>query len=350
MKWRALVVTVGLLGVLLPHGPASGLPPGTRVEPYATGLAFSIDMAWDEGTDRIFYTEKNTGMVRVLVGGKVLDQPCVDLAVNSEGERGAGGLVLSPNFDRNRFLYVFYTNASPLVDRVTRFTVQNNRCTDPRHIVNGLSASGLHHHGAHLEIVGEKLLVSTGDQGNPAEAQDTTRRLGKILRYNLNGTVPADNPYGNAVWTYGLRNPYGIAHRPGTTQVFATDNGEDCDDEVNRIVRGGNQGWGPGYVCGTDGVGPDARPPHFRWSEQVAPTDATWYVGSMASLSDGLILGDYNNGQLHRFTFTSTGTAVTGHTIVYDHSGGIVDVSGGPGGWLYFMSPATSTIYRIMPS
>ena len=350
MKTRVIVMSVAVLGAMLVQGSAGALPSGTRVERYATNLAFPIDRAWDEGTNRIFYTEKNTGKIRVLIDGKVLDRPCADLAVNSEGERGASGLVLSPNFDRNHFLYVFYTNKSPLVDRVTRFTVQDNRCTNARHIVNGLPASGLHHHGAHLDIVGDKLFVSTGDQGNPAVAQDLDSRLGKILRYNLDGTVPGDNPFGNAVWSYGLRNPYGLTHKPGTTQIFATDNGEDCDDELNRIVRGGNQGWGPGYKCGTAGVGPNPRAPLFRWTEQIAPTDVTWYVGAMASLSGSLFMGDYVTARLHRFELNAEGTQVRSHSITYKSSAKIVDVSEGPGGWLYFMSPSTSSIYRIVPN
>ena len=342
----AALALPGSAAALTAQAPATAPPSGTRVETYARGLTFAVDMAWDEGTDRIFYTEKNTGKVRVMLGGRVLGQACVDLSVNRVGGRGAHGIVLSPNFDGNRYLYVFYTNASPIQNRVTRFTVRDNRCTSARHIVTGLSA-GNPHHGGQLEIVGNKLFVSTGDHDVPAVAQDIRDRAGKILRYNLDGSVPADNPFGNAVWSYGLRNPYGLAHRPATNQVFATDNGPECDDEVNQIVRAANYGWGPNYRCGTAGVGPTPKPPTFRWRAPVAPTDAWWYVGAMRSLSGGLFVGDFLNGRLHRFTFNAAGDRVTGHQVVHDSRQPIVDVSEGPGGWLYFMS--LSVMYRIVP-
>jgi glucose/arabinose dehydrogenase len=349
MRTRALVTAILILAALGAEA-ASALPRGTRVETYAGGLAFPIDMAWDEGTSRIFYTEKNSGKVRVMVDGRLLDRPCVDLPVNNDGERGAGGLALSPSFDRDRYLYVFYTNASPLENRVTRFTVQDNRCTNGRHIVTGLPAGDPHHHGAHLDVVGGKLFVTTGDLDRPSNSQDKQSRAGKVLRYNLDGTIPSGNPFGNAIWSIGLRNPYGLTHRPGTSQVFATDNGPECDDEVNRITKGANYGWGPNYRCGTAGVGSNPKAPLYRWRSAAAPTDAAWYTGSMSSLSGALFVGDYVYGRLHRFTFNADGTNVTGHQVVFDSSARIVDVSEGPGGWLYFMSPSTSSIYRIVPS
>ena len=98
------------------------------------------------------------------------------------------------------------------------------------------------------------------------------------------------------------------------------------------------------------GVGTDPRAALFRWTEQVAPTDASWFEGKMASLSGSLFVGDYVNGQLHRYTLDDAGTQVIAHDITFDHTGGIVEVSEGPGGWLYFISPATSAIYRIVPT
>ena len=341
--WLSLLVVVGLLGST---GLAGGAPPGTRVQTYARNLALPVDMAWDEGTDRMFFTERKTGKVRVLVGGRLLSRPCVDLAVNSEGNRGAQGLVLSPNFDANHHLYVFYTNASPLENRVSRFTVQNNRCRNRRNIVTGLSP-GNSHHGAHLAIIGSKLFVSTGDHDDPSVSQDTSDRAGKILRYNLNGSIPAGNPFENAVWSYGLRNPYGLAHRPGTSQLFATDNGPDCDDELNEIVEGRNYGWGPNYTCGSIGVGPNPKAPLFRWSDSVAPTDATWYVGSLETISGALIVGDFLQGRLHRFALNAAGDQVVQHSVLHDSPEPVIDVTEGPGGWLYFSSQ--TTIYRIVP-
>ncbi|MGH2818293.1 MAG: PQQ-dependent sugar dehydrogenase [Actinomycetota bacterium] len=345
MRARAIAIVVSL-GILVVAAPTASeaIPRGTRVQTYRGGLAFPVDMAWVPGTRKIFFTEKNTGKVRVMLGRRLLGRACVNLDVQSEGEQGALGIALHPRFKRNHHLYVYYTNASPRENRVTRFTVRNNRCRARNHILRNIPASSGYHNGGQLEFVGSKLFVSVGENHRAGEAQDRTNRLGKILRVNPNGSIPSNNPFGNAVWSYGHRNPFGLAHRPGTRRLYSSENGPSCDDELNRIARGRNYGWGAGYDCGTRGVGPNAKRPMKRWTPVIVPTDLWWYRGRMKALSGSLYMGDFQ-GRLHRLVLNRKGTAVRRDRII--HSGNsIVDVSEGPGGWLYFMTP--SSIRRIV--
>ena len=348
-----VVLAVTALAGLVPGGSvATALPQGARVDLYRGDLDFPVDMAWVPGSKRLFFTEKVTGRIRVMVKGRLLARPCADLDVSGSGERGALGIVLHPRFERNHFLYVYYTNREPLHNRVARFRVRENRCRAKRDIVKGLPTKGAtNHNGGQLVFVGGKLFVSTGDAADRATAQDLDTRLGKILRYNPDGSIPDGNPFSEAgdrspVWSYGHRNPFGLAVRPGTGQLFETENGESCDDELNRIRRGANYGWGNGYRCGTAGVGPDPRGPIRRWSSIIVPTDAWWYEGRMKSLSGSLYVGAFD-GDLHRLFVNSKGTRVRRDRVVHSTGDGIVDVSKGPGGWLYFMTP--SAIYRILP-
>lgn len=347
----SLLLLAALLGVALVHGapPAGALPEGTRVVTYKSGLDFPIDMAWVNGTKKTFFTEKNTGKVRVLVGRRLLGRACVDLDVASAGEQGALGIVLHPRFKKTKWLYVMYTNASPEEMRVTRFTVRENRCRSPRTIMANVPASSGYHNGGQLEFVGNKLYVSTGENHDAAAAQSTTNRLGKILRYNADGSVPPTNPFSlpgkpNPVWSYGHRNPFGLARRPGTTKLYESENGPSCDDELNLIRKGRNYGWGANYTCGS-GVGKNPVTPLKRWTPPIVPTDLWWYKGRMRALSGSLYMGDYS-GNLHRFVMNDRGTRVRADRIIYSGDA-IVDVSKGPGGWLYFMTP--SAIMRIVP-
>ncbi len=353
MKRLLALLATGAIGTAgLPGQSATAIPQGTRVEAYRTGLDFPVDMAWVPGTKKLFFTEKNTGKVRVMVGRRLLARACVDLDVEPSGERGALGIALHPKFRRNHFLYVYYTNRDPLQNRVARFRVRDNRCRSRRVIVKGLSTKGAtNHNGGQLEFMRGKLFVSTGEAADPAEAQDEDSRLGKILRYNPDGSIPDGNPFSepgdrSPVWSIGLRNPFGLAARPGTNRLYATDNGRHCDDELNRIRPGTNYGWGVGYQCGTRGVGPNPRGPIRRWSEIIVPTDAWWYEGRMKSLSGSLYAGDYGNGDLHRFFMNAKGTRVREDRVIHSGSGPIVDVAKGPGGWLYFMT--NSAIFRIV--
>lgn len=353
MSIRSLVCVTVALSVLagLEVERAQALPAGTRVSAFKRGLNFPVDMAWVRGSRRVFFTEKNTGKVRVLKGRRLLKRACVDLDVSPEGEQGALGIVLHPRFRKTHWLYVYFTQDSPRQNRVTRFTVRNNRCRRPKTILRRIRSSGAYHNGGQLEFVRGKLFVSTGEAHDPARAQDRSNRSGKILRLNPDGSVPKNNPFNrsgdrNPVWTYGHRNPFGLAHEPGTRRLFSSENGPECDDELNRIIRGRNYGWGAGYSCGTRGVGPRPKGPLRRWTPPIVPTDPWWYRGRMKRLSGDLFMGDYR-GNLRRFVFNDRRTRIRRSRIVFAGPS-IVDVSKGPGGWLYFLTPGA--MYRIVPS
>lgn len=334
---KAVAPTLVAMLVLAAAPTATALPSGTRVQTYQGNLSSPIDMAWVKGTNKIFFTEKNTGKVRIMEGQRLLDQACVKLDVNASGERGALGIALHPNFKQNHFLYVYYTNASPLENRVDRFTVRDNRCRDREGIIDAPAGSGTNHNGGQIEFAGGKLYVSVGDAAGPALAQNTSSKAGKILRINPNGSVPDGNPFNNAVWSYGIRNPFGLAHKPGTTKIYETENGPECDDELNIIKKGRNYGWGPGYNCGTAGVGNNPVPPEVRWSDVIVPTDLGWYSGKLKALR-GLLGGDYGGGRIHRFPMNDRGTSVKKDQVIYNGGDSITDVAEGPGGWLYFLT------------
>jgi glucose/arabinose dehydrogenase len=116
---------------------AQAPPRKLEAKVYKSGLKFPVDLAWVPGTKKLFFTEK-TGRIRVLEGRRLLGRPCANLDVNASGERGALGIALHPRFKDNRFLYVYYRNASPLENRVTRFEVCRNRCRRAKHVVRGI--------------------------------------------------------------------------------------------------------------------------------------------------------------------------------------------------------------------
>lgn len=340
------VMVVLLMASVIPFGapgPTRALPRGLDVSTYKRGLNFPIDMAWVPGSKRIFFTEK-TGKIRVMDGDNIRSRACRTLDVNSDGERGLLGIVLHPNFERNHWLYVYYSNASPLESRVTRFTVKNGRCRNQNHIVKGISAaSSGYHNGGQLEFVGGKLFVSTGEKHNPALAQRKRNKLGKILRYNPDGSVPSGNPFNrpgdkNPVWSYGHRNPFGLTHKPGSNILIETENGPSCDDEMNNIRKGRNYGWGNGDGCGPGGAGPNPKEPLWRWSNIVVPTDPWWYKGPLKRLNNSVFVGEYSSGRLHKFKLTKNGNNVRKHSVTFNNPDGILDVSEGPGGNLYFLT------------
>lgn len=329
----------------------------TKVEAqlYQRDLDFPVDLAWVEGTDTMFFTEKATGNIRVMHGKQVVGRPCATVRASALGEQGTLGIVLDPGFEDNRYLYVYYTNAEPLENRVTRFTVRGDRCTEAEDIITGIPAfDSTLHVGGQLEIVEDKLFVSVGDgYTDPGQAQDTSTPLGKVNRYNLDGTIPEDNPFDDGgqpspAWSYGHRNPFGLAYDEETEKLYATENGPDCDDELNVIEKGVNYGWGPGYECGTAGVGDDPQKALIAWTPPIVPTDPWFYRGASEELAGYLYLGDFGSGRLHQFTMNDEGSKVLRDEVVYDSPSQIVDVTEGPGELLYFATP--TEIYRLVES
>ncbi len=130
LKRLALVLVIAVLAALYPSA-AFALPSGTRVQKYKGGLNFPVDMAWVPGSKRIFVTEK-AGRIRIINKGRLRARACRRINVSSSGERGLLGIELHPNFKRNRYLYAFYVNASPLESRVTRYKVKKGRCRSAR--------------------------------------------------------------------------------------------------------------------------------------------------------------------------------------------------------------------------
>jgi aldose sugar dehydrogenase len=362
----AIVFVAGLILALVP-APLEALPDGTKIQSYVTGLDFPVDAVHLPGTKTILFTEKVTGKIRVLRRRNLQAKACATLDVATAAERGLLGITIHPNFEANRFLYVYYTaapteNRPAPVNRVDRFTYDDGACRNRTRIVNNIR-SAITHNGGQIEFLEGKLLVAVGDGQDRGSAQMLDSRLGKILRYNPNGTIPATNPFSepgdpNPVWSYGHRNPFGLAVREETGQVYESENGPECDDEVNEILEGENYGWGEGYGCygipagggGYAPIGPNPKDPMFRFrngSETTAPADAWWYSGRMDELAGSLYVAEFKARRLHRFNLSEDGTTVESHGVVYRSPDPLLDVFQGPGGWLYVMS--NDTIRRIVP-
>ncbi|HTQ10597.1 MAG TPA: PQQ-dependent sugar dehydrogenase, partial [Fimbriimonadaceae bacterium] len=164
---------------------------------------------------RMFYTEKNTGEIRIVQNGQLLDQPFATLQVGNDTEQGLLGMAFDPDYPANHYIYFFYSVASPAVQRIGRFTDSNNVGTNFTIIVDNLPEGQIHNSGRLAFGSDGKLYATVGENGDPANSQDLTNYAGKVLRFNPDGSIPADNPFsGSAIFTYGHRNCFGLAMYP----------------------------------------------------------------------------------------------------------------------------------------
>ena len=393
MAFRRIILTLFTAGLFLaafrlstseaaPSAvPVEPLPPGVFIEtvvPNANQLV-AMDFTPD---GRLLYTERVSdyqngtyrGYVRVVLNGQLQPDPVYAFPVVKDGEQGLLGIAVDPNFAINHYVWVYFTKeAGPsqctgVSNRVVRFTLNadNTVSGDPELAYCfpvSQPAPGYYvtiHNGANLHFGPDgKLYIGVGNNNEkityPGEpAQNLASPLGKLHRYNATMplSAPADNPFYNlpgadkSNYAYGLRNPFDFTFDPVSGQLFATDNGDECDDEINLIRSGYNYGWRLNYPqtplpCDDD-VGPDPRyntiPPLFHWTPSIAPTGITFYQGDLIpEWKNDLFMCAFKDGStaLHHFKLNAARTAVISHTIIAGTQCR-TDVLTGPDGALYY--------------
>lgn len=219
-----------------------------RVEEIAAGLDTPWEIAFAPD-GRIFVTER-PGRLRVIENGKLRAEPVATVPdVTEAGEGGLLGMVLAPDFATSGNLYFYHTyNSGGTKNRVVRYTLTDRaaaRGLGAQQIIFDNIPGASTHDGGRIAIGPDgKLYFTCGDAANRDNPQNRDSLAGKIHRLELDGKIPADNPFpGSSVYTYGHRNPEGLAWQPGTNQLYATEHGNSANDEVNKIVAGSNYGW-----------------------------------------------------------------------------------------------------------
>jgi glucose/arabinose dehydrogenase len=340
----------------LPSGFVESLVAGGMNVPTAMALA-------PDG--RIFVAEQ-TGGLRVIKNGALLATPFLNVAVNSAGERGLLGVAFDPAFAVNHFLYVYYTTAdSPLHNRVSRFTAQGDVVVPGSETVilelDNLSGATNHNGGAiHFGADG-KLYVGVGDNAQGSNSQNLANRLGKMLRINSDGTIPADNPFvatasgaNQAIWAIGLRNPFTFAVDPQNGRMFINDVGQNTWEEINDGVAGANYGWPQAEGPSTN---PAFRSPLFAYGHGAGNTAGCAIAGGAfyspednqfpAEYDGDYFFADLCNDWIRSFD-PATGSAAQFAT---DLPAGTVDLFVDPSGSLFFLSRGagsnTGSVFQI---
>lgn len=202
-----------------------------------------------------------------------------DVRVNGEG--GLLGMVLHPDFEGNPYVYVVYDYGTTYKGKVVRYTYVGGTLTNQIILLDQIPAASIHN-GSRLLISGGKLFVSTGDASDQTTPQNINSLSGKILRINLDGTIPGDNPFANnPVWSYGHRNPQGLVQIG--SKIFSSEHGPDSDDEINRIEKGRNYGWPniKGFCNETNEKSfctlNNIVEPLIAWTPTIAPSGLTYY-------------------------------------------------------------------------
>ena len=300
--------------------------PDITVVELVSGLSIPWDIAFTPDETMLF-TQLSGVLSSRLVDGAVQTVSADFSDLSARGTRGLMGIVVDPDFASNRRFYTCQGHTGPEV-QVIAWTISADytaatRVGDP--LVGDLPAVA-YHAGCRLRFGPDGYLwIATGDAFAVGAAQDLDSLGGKVLRVDAStGAAAPGNPFGSPVYTYGHRNPQGLALRPDTRQMWLVDHGPTWDDEINLLTAGGNYGWDPvladmpnvytEQVPMTDLMKfPDAV--EARWSSgepTLATSGGIFLAGDDWEEWDGrLAVGTLKASELHVFEFTASGTFVS---------------------------------------
>ncbi|MBI2829812.1 MAG: PQQ-dependent sugar dehydrogenase [Chloroflexi bacterium] len=328
-----------------PPATTSVSTPVINVETVVTDL--NVPWALDSAPDgRIFLTERG-GQIRVIENGRLLAEPWLTLEVAVVGEGGLMGLALDPQFAQNHFVYVAFTyrNAQgQLRNRLARLREDpaSKKGIFDKILLDGITGGSVHDGGRVKFGPDGKLYLTMGEAGNTQLAQDLTSLNGKILRLNPDGTIPPDNPIPNSpVYSYGHRNPQGLAWQPVTGRLYETEHGPSGlpggRDELNFIESGKNYGW---PVISGDETREGMQPP-----VQQSGLTETWAPSGMTLVRGGpwdgsLLFVGLRGETLYRVVLDRNNPrqVLSFERLLVGQFGRLRDVVQGPDGAIYILT------------
>ena len=368
--WAALAgVLLSLVTGLATAQPAAPVKANvldvTLTSPW--GMAFLPDR-------RLLVAQKDGSMVIVRADGSAIDATLSGLpAVNSRGQGGLLDVALDPDFATDPWVYFSFSENGPggVGTALARGRLVGNALQNVAVIWRQVpKVNGGVHFGSRIVFRSDKtLFLTTGDRGqdspsepNALHSQNIAATLGKVMRLNRDGSVPADNPVFAAagaqagVWSLGHRNVQGAALKPGSDELWITEHGPRGGDELNRVLPGKNYGWPlASYGCAysESQSAPSCRPGGGTHAPRFEEPKTTWLLRSTAP--SGLVF--YSGDKLPEWKGQLFAGALAGSTlwrIVLDADNAVTlreevpevkalgkrirDVAQGPDGWLYLLS------------
>jgi len=345
---RRLLIAALLFVAAASH--AATVPSGFTETPIASGLTNATAMAI--APDGRIFVCLQAGDLRVIKNNALLATPFLSVTTTSTGERGLLGIAFDPDFLVNGYVYVYYTvPTAPIHNRISRFTANGDVALGGSEVVlvdlDNLSSATNHNGGAiHFGLDG-KLYAGVGENATSSNSQTLTNRLGKLLRYNSDGTIPTDNPfYGTAtgenrsIWAYGLRNPFTFGVHPLSGRIHIDDVGQNAWEEIDVGAAGANYGW-------PSSEGPTNPQPGFTMPLHYYANDAstcsiaggTFYAPEVrqfpAAYLNAYFFADLCGAWIH---YLDQGTSSASTEYATGITGNPLDLLAGHDGSLYYLT------------
>jgi glucose/arabinose dehydrogenase len=297
-------------------------------------LTGNLKVPWELiwGPDNfIWMTERDGRISRVNpANGKISPLYSIPDVLQS-GESGLLGMALHPEFSKNPYVYVAYTYAknSIPIEKIVRFSYNGTTLTNPKILLDNISAASIHNGSRLLILPDHTLLVTTGDASNTSRAQNRNSLNGKVLRLNLDGSIPANNPVpGSYIYSLGHRNAQGLVQAPNG-KIYSSEHGPDSDDELNLLEPNRNYGWPEvmGFCdsekekkfCQTNKV----KEPLAAWTPTLAVAGIAFYNNAaIPAWQNSILVTSLKANKLVQVKLNKEGTSVASQTIYLNNAYG----------------------------
>jgi glucose/arabinose dehydrogenase len=288
--------------------------------------------------------------------------------VVAEGQGGMLDVAIGPNYSSDGWIYFTYSkpSKSEAATTLARARLHRDRLVDWQDLlVTDTATDARRHFGSRIAFDDQgHVFFGVGDRGERDMAQDLDNHIGTIMRLNLDGSVPDDNPFvgiANArdeIWSYGHRNPQGLLFDRDTNRLWSIEHGPRGGDEINLIIKGRNYGW-PVISHGKEYWGPVAvgegtsktgmEQPRKVYIPSIAPGSLIMYRGdAFPQWRGNLFAGALKLEHLNRIMLSDSGQVIGEERMLEDLDERIRALAQGPEGWIYF-STDSGRILRIRP-
>lgn len=346
--------------------PSNPDPDGEEPINATTTLISTLSVPWElvwGPDDFLWVTERNGKISRIHPDTGAQQEVFTISNVAQVGESGLLGMVHHPNFTTNPYVYVVYTytNGNVLLERLVRYTYTNATLSDETILIDQIPANS-NHNGSRLLITEDlHLFMTTGDAGNTSLSQNMNSLGGKILRVNLDGSIPNDNPFTDSyIYSLGHRNPQGLVLHPNGN-LYSSEHGPSTDDEINKIQSGKNYGWPE--VKGTIdtpneetfAVTTETIESIFNWTPTIAPSDLIYYTSNrIPEWTNKFLLTVLKDQKVIALTLSTDGNTITKEEIFFEEQfGRLRDIAVSPEGRIFIATNGnsygdTSATHRII--
>ncbi len=310
----------------------------------AKNLDVPWDLSWGDNDSILWFSEIKGHVNKLNIRtGKVKTV----LALNDilvDKSYGLLGFAVHPDLKNQPYVFLHYTYLinDKIFSKLVRYTSRGDELVFPRILLNGIPGN-TYHNGSRIVISSDnKIFLTIGDAGDKKYAQNVDVLSGKVLRLNIDGTIPDDNPIrGNMVWSWGHRNAQGLVI--ANNKLYSSEHGEANDDEINIIQAGKNYGWPD--VTGACNQPYEMRycndslivEPILAWTPTIAPAGIAYYGSKeIPEWSNSLLVTSLKDASLRVLRLSSDGLTVEKEIIAFNRQfGRLRDVVTAPNGDIY---------------